>query len=251
MIGICALCKATSSLQNSHLVPKWAYRRALSLGGNNANAPVLVSKGNAVLSNKQTTKKLLCSACEQRFSTVENYIAKITKPDNSRIKLFQDITRPNTPKYVLASLNRNDDGNLMAYFAASVMWRSCVMTGQCKLGPYQHIFQQYLSGQAPLPPEVVISACLFEASPQLDPRGWISEPTSLKTLLGWLHGFLMTGLGFRCWIGKTLPHGWSQVSLSSNSQTKYVSVIKPEECADFIAAAEVAEAAKQRGRLAA
>jgi hypothetical protein len=124
------------------------------------------------------------------------------------------------------------------------------MTGDCTLGPYEPAFRYYLLGDAAFPCEVVISVGLFEQSSDVDTRGWVSEPISKKTRIGWLHGFLMTGLVFRCWIGKTLPPGWQQVSLTGPVPNKYVSILEPNECADFLAAAEMVASAKPRGKLA-
>lgn len=250
MIGTCALCQKNADLQNSHLIPKWAYKRVCDADQTGAKAPVHIAGGNAYLSSKQTTKYLLCADCEQRFSKSEDFVARLTEPDNGRIKLFKNITRLDTPKKVLASLNRDVECDQLAYFAASIMWRGCVMTGDCKLGPYEPKFRQYLLGTTGFPPEAAISVGLFEQSPNVDARGWVSEPASTKTKLGWLHGFLLAGLAFRCWVGKAVPPEWQQVSLAGPNPTKYVSIIKPEECADFLAAAEIAVSAKNRGKLA-
>lgn len=129
MIGTCALCQKNADLQNSHLIPKWAYRRVCDFDRPGAKAPVQIAGGNAVLINKQTTKYLLCPECEQLFSKYEDYVSGLTESDDGQIKLFKDIKRHDTPKKMLASLNEEVDGDQIAYFAASVMWRGCVMTG--------------------------------------------------------------------------------------------------------------------------
>jgi hypothetical protein len=251
MIGTCALCQKNSDLQNSHLVPKWAYRRIRELDPTGATAPVHIAGGNAVMSNKQTTKYLLCTDCELRLSRSEDHVARLTEPDNGQIKLFGSLTRLDTPRKVLASLNDGADADQLAYFATSVMWRGCVMTGACRLGPYEPRFRQYLLGAAAFPPEAAIHVALFEQSPNVDARGWVSNPTSTKANFGWLHGFLLAGLAFRCWVGKSIPQEWQQASLAGPNAKKYVSIINPEACADFLAAAEMTANAKPRGRLVA
>ena len=100
------------------------------------------------------------------------------------------------------------------------------------------------------PREAVISVALFEQSPKFDARGWVSEPVSTKAGMGWLHGFLLDGLAFRCWIGKANSPEWQKFSLGAPNLKKYVSILKPEECADFLAAAELAATATPRGKLA-
>lgn len=250
MIGICALCQKNAELQNSHLIPKWAYRRVCDVDAFGAKAPIHIAGGNAILSNRQTTRHLLCADCEQRFSRCENYVAWLTETDNGRIRLLANVTRHDTQRKILASLNENVDVAQIAYFAVSLFWRGCVMTGACKLGPYEQRFRKYLLGTTKYLPEASISMGIFDQSPKVDARGWVSEPASRKTPIGWLHGFLIAGLVFRCWVGKAVPTEWQRVSLVGHNSTNYVPIVKPEECADFLAAAEMAGNAMRRGRLA-
>lgn len=250
MLGECALCRVQAELQKSHLIPKWAYKRALGYGSIESSAPIHISGGNALLTNKQTTQRLLCRNCEQRFSVWENSISELTKPEDGSIKLFKNIVRADTPKKVLARLENAVDSLQISYFAASVLWRACVMTGECRLGPYEEGFREYLLGRTTSIPGVVISVGVFEKSLHYDARGWVSEPTSTKASIGWLHGFLICGLVVRCWIGKSIPKEWQMVSLSEPNSDKYVWLVRPEDCVDFLAAAEMVETAVPRGKLA-
>ncbi len=251
MSDICALCQKNSDLQNSHLIPKWAYRRISELiPKGEVKAPALISEGKAIAINKQTTRHLLCVECEQRFSKSEDYVAGLTELEKGKIKLFNQVTRLDTPRKVLATLSPEIDSGQIAYFAASIFWRGKVMTGDCELGPYEPKFRQYLLGLADFPDGVAISLGLFEESPIVDARGWVSEPASAKTRMGWLHGFLLNGLAFRCWVGKSIPKEWRQISLAGPNPIKYVSIINPRECPDFLAAVEVVGNAKPLGKLA-
>ena len=250
MISICALCENNADLQNSHLIPKWAYRRISQVDSKNPHsAPALISNGIARITNQQTTKDLLCTKCEQLFSISENYVAKLTEQENGKIKLCNLITRLEAPRKILASFNQDVDIDQIAYFAISIFWRGSVMTGDCKLGPYKQKFREYLLGQSNFPSDVYISLALLDESSLVDARGWVSEPSSSKYRMNWLHGFLLAGIAFRCWIGKDIPDGWLQVSITGPNRNKYISIIKPEECADFLAAIDVASTAKPKGRL--
>lgn len=250
MIGICALCHEKGDLQNSHLIPAWSYRRICDVDASNPKAPIYIAGGNAVLTNRQATKYLLCSRCEALFSKSEDYVARLTESDDGQIGLFKHVTRLDTPTKVLALLNRFEDGDQLAYFAASMVWRGSVMTRGCELGPYEAKFRQYLLGEAPFPAGASISVALLENSPNVDARGWLSAPSSSKMSVGRLHGFMLAGLVFRCFVGKAIPVEWQNVSLTGATSKKYVSILKPEECADFIAAAEMVGRAKPRGKLA-
>lgn len=250
MNGTCALCKNDAELQNSHLIPQWAYKRVLRIDLAGAKAPALIAGGSAVLSNKQKTQHLLCFECEQRFSKCEDYVATLTEPNGAHIKLFDRVRRAEPPAKVVGYLNTPEDAEQLAYFGASVLWRGYAMTGACKLGPYGEGFRQYLLGAAGFPAEAVMSVGLFDPSPDVDVRGWVSEPASTKANFAWLHGFLIAGLAFRCWVSNTLPRQWQQISLAGPNPAKYVSIVKPEDCPDFLAAAEFAAAAEPRGKLA-
>ncbi len=250
MVGICGLCQKNAVLQLSHLIPKWAYRRAAGKKQTGENTPVYIACGNAVLSNKQTTKYLLCADCEQRFSKAEDYMARLTKVRKGRSKLHEGITRQGGLHGVAAALSADVDASQITYFAASIFWRGHVITGACKLGSYEPNFRRYLLGEEELPSEIAISFVLLDPSSNIEAQGWVSEPVSKNTKIGWLHGFLLGGLAFRCLVGKKIPRNWRQLSLSAPSKTKYIAVVKPEECADFLAAAEMARSAKLKGKLA-
>lgn len=251
MKNLCALCQKNTDLQNSHLIPKWAYRRISELiPDGEVKAPALISEGKAIVINKQTTRHLLCAECEQLFSKSEDYVAGLTEFDGGKIKLFNQVNKLDTPRKVLAALDPGIDADLIARFAASIFWRGHVMTGDCHLGPYELKFRQYLLGLTDFPAEIVIHLAIFDESSIVDLRGWVSEPTSRKTGMWWLHGFLLNGLAFRCWVGKSIPAEWGQVSLGGPNTTKYVSIIKPEECPDFLAAVELVGSAKPLGKLA-
>jgi len=155
-----------------------------------------------------------------------------------------------TPKKVLAKLSNDVDVEKIVYFAASILWRGFVMTGGCRLGPYEPKFRQYLLDESPFPIDAVISFGILDGSSNFESYGWVSEPASTKFGPLWLHGFLMTGLVFRCFVGKALNHDLQLISLAGPNPDKYISVLKPEQCADFLAAVEIAGNAKHRGKLA-
>jgi uncharacterized C2H2 Zn-finger protein len=208
MIGICALCHENGDLQNSHLIPAWSYRRICDVDPSKPKAPIHIAGGTAVLTSRQTTKYLLCARCEGLFSKSEDYVAKLTQSDNGQIEFFKHVTRLDTPRKVLALLNRIEDGDQLAYFGASVVWRGSMMTVGCRLGSYEAKFRQYLLGEAQFPDEASISVALLEKSPNVDARGWVSEPCCCKVGEGRLHGFSLAGLVFRCFIGKAIPLEW-------------------------------------------
>lgn len=250
--GICVLCNRNGCLRISHLIPAWAYKRILRSDSDNERAPVRIAGGSAVLTNKQITQRLLCTECELRFAKYERHLARLTMPVGDRIKFYEKLTRANVPSGRVAYCNDHGDADLIAYFAASLLWRASVMSAACALGAYQQEFQRYLLGEAQFPGNAVLGVGVFEPSTVrgTDTRRWISAPTRVRTPDGWLHGFLLCGLVFRCFVGGVVPNRLRQVSLAAPNQKRSIMLLSPEECPDFLAAAELAAVAKPRGKLA-
>lgn len=248
-MGICALCRCEAELQKSHLIPQWAYKRILELEGKDKQ-PVLVSNGDAALSNAQTTRRLLCKDCEQRFSRREDYVSRLTRLEDGQPAILKYVTRLQTQTGITAQLSDEVDAEQLAYFATSVIWRSCAMKLSCKLGSYEARFRDYLLDIAPFPEEAVLSMGVLEPSDQFkNPAGWVTSPSTARIGFSRVHGFMAAGLAFRCFIGKTLDSAWRGVSLASPNQTRYVSLMKPEEFSDFLAALSVAGKATPKGKL--
>jgi hypothetical protein len=65
--GTCRLCRKTSDLQDSHLVPKAFYKLARAAGDKNPN-PIVVTPKLQIKTSKQVSDYLLCRECEVRFN---------------------------------------------------------------------------------------------------------------------------------------------------------------------------------------
>lgn len=76
VVGCCALCERQSTLQLSHVVPKWMHRRLYSPSG---VAPLLFSGGYGQLTREQDGRKfyLLCRGCEAHVGVAEAYCARV------------------------------------------------------------------------------------------------------------------------------------------------------------------------------
>lgn len=248
MRGTCALCKQVAELQNSHLIPAWAYRRLSKARGQ--SAPVRISGGSAVQTNVQITQRLLCATCEGYFGRRESHVARLTQPVGDSIKFARKVTRISAPSGRLASCNDRLDADQLAYFAASMFWRASVMRGSYRLGAYEEEFRRYLLGEAAFSSRVALSVGLFDPSIDrtTDLRGWASAPAQKRTSNGWLHGFLMCGLVFRGFVGGSVPHGWAGISIAAPDAKGFVSILTRDECPDFLAAFELLGSATPRGR---
>lgn len=249
--GECALCKEQKLLQNSHLMPKWAYKRLQTTDGGRED-PIEVKNGSALYTSRQVTKHLLCEDCEGLFSIREGYVAGLTQTDHEGLlKILALVTRYEPPLTVV-ELNSEIDVESIVYFAASVIWRACVMTEECILGThYELAFRRYLLGEAQLPPEVSMNMVILEPSSLLaHPERYFTFPSSTKIPAAWLHGFTVCGLMFRCFVGGGIDPKLKMVSLSKVEGVKYALLSKPEDIGDFREIHKVAAAATPRGKLA-
>jgi len=249
--GKCALCGEHKELKDSHLIPKWVYRR-LQQSEQGREDPIRIADGNAVRTSKQVTKYLLCGDCEQRFSTPEDYVSRLTETDApGKLKILSNITRADPPHSDVARLANEIDTKEISYFAASVIWRSCVMEDACKLGKYEPVFRRYLMGETDFPREAALSMLILEPSSLTDkPERLVTFPSSLKTPFAWLHGFIICGLVFRCFVGRSLDARTKMACLAGDSPAKYAYMMRAQEFRDFFEACKTSTAAIPRGKLA-
>ncbi|WP_139253447.1 hypothetical protein [Burkholderia ubonensis] len=247
----CALCGEYKELKDSHLIPQWAYRR-LQQSEQGRDDPIRIADGTAVRTSKQVTKHLLCGDCEQRFSKPEDYVARLTEIDApGKLKILGNITRADPPHSDVAKLATEIDTKTIAYFAASVIWRSCVMDNACKLGKYEPSFRRYLMGETDFPREASLSMLILEPSRlTARPERLVTFPSSLKTPFAWLHGFIICGLAFRCFVGRSLNAQMKTACLAGDGPVKYAYMMRAQEFGDFFEACKTSTAAIPRGKLA-
>jgi hypothetical protein len=128
--GVCALCGQLCKLHESHFLPKGIYRLLRESNSKNNN-PVLISARVSMQKSYQMTQPLLCSACERRFSdNGESYVLPLLKrrgkfPLLDRLKVAIPLyTTPQNAAFTCPSLGL--DGEKIAYFGLSILWRAAV-----------------------------------------------------------------------------------------------------------------------------
>ena len=170
--GVCKLCLQTRALQDSHYLPKGAYKINRAPALKNAS-PVVLSNEQLLQSSAQLSDYLLCSDCEQRFSkngeawvlgnVPRNYGEKFPILDalNAEIPLLVD---GGTKLYAGAKV-KSLDMEKIVYFAVSVFWRGAVHQWTSSLRSeapdvhlcaYEEPIRQFLLGTSPLPDDVAI-----------------------------------------------------------------------------------------------
>lgn len=247
--GICSLCWQHAELCDSHLIPKWAYRR-LQRNVDGRGDPVRIKDGKAILTSTQITQYLLCAECEQRFSSRENSVAQLTEVVDGKIRLFEYVTRLETPHRLLAKLHNEIDVATLVYFAASMIWRSAAMHRSCHLGPYELQFRNYLLDTAPFPASAALTMGILEPSTLTErPYALITEPASMRALQMRVHGFILCGLAFRCVVGKAIQPAMKRSGLADTNPDKYALLLPSDRCGDFLSAFDMLAGAKPRGKL--
>ena len=82
------------------------------------------------------------------------------------------------------------------------------------------------------------------------PENWLALPSSHHAQPAWLHGFIVCGLAFRCYVGRLLDPKMRKVCLVRASPKKYAAMLPADKLGDFCAAFDVLSAATPRGKLA-
>jgi hypothetical protein len=148
MLGTCRLCRSESELKDSHILPRWVFRRIIRFGPD--PQPILVENGTRRSTGRQDTEYLLCGPCEQRIGNWENHVAKIAVQPDGTSPAFQAVTlRTQRQTGVEAEADGSALGTEVALFAASVVWRASVCSRpEVSLGPYADEFRAFILGDS-------------------------------------------------------------------------------------------------------
>jgi hypothetical protein len=204
--GHCRLCRQRETpLQESHILPKWAYRRA----SDPAEPPVRVSAGVAFQTSAQLKEHLLCQACENLLSQDEDHV--------SRLAYQLDGTLPITRKVAVRYLGGTSiryvsaqelEPRSIARFAASVFWRAHVSTRTefktLRLwNPQAEALRRYTLRQAELPANMSLTAAVLVDGDTDDSvhSSTIVPPCTAQRGVDSMHQFVVAGLLFTFYTG--------------------------------------------------
>ncbi|MBB1307466.1 hypothetical protein WNY79_03315 [Pseudoalteromonas sp. AS84] len=132
MNGLCALCRKSAKLKDSHFMPKAIYR-SISKGFPEHGQNIVLINGSdksAAYTDKQAKKHLLCESCELKFSKngEEKVISFMARPNGfklaTKIKKFKALSHVQDERWYFPS-NDKIALNFM-YFAVSIAWRLSV-----------------------------------------------------------------------------------------------------------------------------
>ncbi|MBX3199408.1 MAG: hypothetical protein KF894_14840 [Labilithrix sp.] len=203
VIGTCRLCDEVTTLRDSHIVPKWAYKRITSDDGPGPTQPIMVEFDVATITNKQFTEHLLCDSCEQLFSAWENSLSQLLVQKDGAFP-WLDLVAPK--RTTGAADSAAVDATAVAKFACSVFWRASVtrkLSVQLRLGPYEESIRRYLRDEEPFPDAASLIVSLGLSSKEGLPSlaRFIVMPQSKRDGGCHIHAFAMCGALFYLVVG--------------------------------------------------
>lgn len=204
------MCQANPvPLRDSHIMPKWSYRRASDPDGiPDLRTPIFFKNGSAVQTSQQLREYLLCAECEARLGHHEDFVARLTYQGDGTVGILEMVrTFPiSVPGHRAASLVGLDVASI-ARFAASVFWRAHVFSrrsGSLELWNSQaESLRRYVLGEKPMPTDTCINMLALggDASSGQEHHTTTAMPgTAKKGNDGW-HQFAIAGLVFNLAMG--------------------------------------------------
>lgn len=166
MLGVCRLCHSEADLQLSHIVPRWAWKRAHGSSPGHNPTPVVVSGGVAMQHPKQLSEHMLCKACEHRLKGAEDYAAEVTYQRDTAAPFLDrvgDVVQEANGIRVAEPGTLRPD--VLAYFGVSVIWRASLsdQIDNCSLGErHEEALRQYLLGAAAFPPDAACAVVFHD-----------------------------------------------------------------------------------------
>jgi hypothetical protein len=213
--GPCHLCKVSTTLQRSHILPAGLYRRMLDRSAKNPN-PTLITRGRAIQTSEQVTAYMLCEACEKRFNeSGERWVLAHCFDGKQKFALRELVTQ-HAPLHsgTIATmysgrLALGGDVEKLQYFAASIFWRASVHGRLAEAGPmsvqlgslYEEQFRRYLLGETRFPGN---SALVLSISVAAKPYTAMNYPMVMARHPIGCHAnrFVASGLYFDLLVGK-------------------------------------------------
>jgi hypothetical protein len=233
--GCCRLCGNHRVLQHSHLLPKALYKIIRNSNPSGSTNPVVVNPREARQTSRQVTAHLLCSECEQRFSTYgENWTMQYCFRSPGSF-LLQDLLN-NAPAIALPDgngrvINAASVPSLaldqLVYFAMSVFWRASVHAWKLEghelkqiaiRNRYESEFRQYLLGNASFPANTAIQIFVSDNPAPLETAIF---PYGQRIWSHYRYKFMLPGIMFFLYIGGIPKHIREMCTFTSHGRPIY------------------------------
>ena len=198
--GVCALCLSAADLQNSHIIPEFAYQ-AMYDAAHRFHTYQVDDEVRRRFEQKGLREPLLCRSCEGILATYERYVSLLFRGDLSANTVVSE-----SGKLVVVS---PVDCRVIRLFLLSVLWRASVSRlpffSRVNLGPYEEdVRRMIIDGQAEpyWKYGCLIAAPLLGGEPRFDV---MIQPTLTRVDSRHVYRFMFCGLTWCYFIGKT-PH---------------------------------------------
>lgn len=205
----CALCVVPSALINSHVVPRWAYKR-IAEDRPDRPVPVAVENDVVMFQSNQLADFLLCEVCEDKTRRWDDYAAKVSY-DKGRFPILEHalanvIPDPgNTTRVTIADVS-DLDVNSLVLFGTSVLWRAAACPQLCptiQFGPYLETFRAFVwaGGQAAFPSNARLLLTLMNTPDVSQAQQVITKPSAGRMRSSRLYRFMVFGMCFELLVG--------------------------------------------------
>lgn len=219
-IAPCKLCGRTAELHDSHIIPRWTYKRTIKTGGGDPNLVTIVDDV-ARRGGKQLSEHMLCTSCESIVERAEGYLAKITLQEDDRFPALEAavaLSDESSPGILVADVSSLDLAAI-EHFAISVVWRASAsrVLDKVSLGPRYHaLLGTHLQDAAAprLPSEARLLVELIDIKAELPRFDRVVVPPHSARCDGYfLHRFSLFGMAFNVVVGSLIPSVFDVVSL--------------------------------------
>lgn len=256
VIAACRLCLEVREIQNSHILPKWVYRRAVDCNepGSPISQPIRLDGLTAVAINKQAQEHLLCEDCEQLFGVWDDYAGRVSRQGNGSFPaLEQALIGPAAPPGGLRpGMSPSLDRQRLARFICSVIWRASITSHEdfagISLGGFDEGLRRYLLGEGHFLANARLVLKLLAP-----PEGGVADRLAWGPIVRWEQGvpgvgLVVFGIDAAVWFG---PSGGSILDETCYVRTGRIFVSDGEEMVEALQKLAAARPVGSLARLAA
>lgn len=236
-LGTCPFCeRAGVQLVDSHIIPRWAFRRVRGTGAK--GDPILVSTEASVQTAKQMSEPMLCAPCDQALGVYDRCGANLAYRDG-RAKVLDRCTAHAVPgeSWQLGNFSESIDVDGLSRFGAAVFWRGhhARCTPRCNIGDsHARALRLFLRNQKPFPRTLTLTLTVYvgSGSGRNLAADSLWEPTSeteegLRT-----SDFMACGLEFRLHSGASREEGILEICLQNSMSRAFV--IAPTDRSQYL-----------------
>lgn len=205
---VCALCRESPNLCDSHIIPEFFYKPTYD-GGKRGRAKELTRKtGRWRAMQKGHREPLLCTKCEQFLNLeYENYVKEVWYDEG---KLPDPVT---TDLVVLEGL----DYRRFKLCMLSILWRASVsqlsMFGQVSLGPHEDTIRGMLrAGTAGGEDEYVFATQVLVMNGKVV-HGTVMEPVQVRHNGHRVYVFIFEGCAWNFFVGAHPPAAFAELGI--------------------------------------